>query len=193
MKIKKKISEELKVQGNEKFKLKEYQAAIQCYTDAIQLYPNSIYYHNRGIAYSKVDQHQDAINDYKKCISIDPKYIKAYDRLGLAYLQLNQVSDAIDTFNQGLQVDPTNQELQTHLSEATQQAEDDMGGVGGGGQNQGAGLGGVGGGGLPNLGNLGNMGNIQEMMQNPNFYGKPRPITSKSCCDEYDNAVNERS
>jgi small glutamine-rich tetratricopeptide repeat-containing protein alpha len=166
----KKKSEELKVQGNEKFKLKDFDGAIKCYSEAIQLYPNSIYYHNRGIAYSKVNQHQDAINDYKKCILLDPKYIKAYDRLGLAYLQLNQVSDAIDTFNKGLEVDPTNQELQTHLSEATQQAEDDMGGVGGGQQNVGGG-----GGGMPNLGNL-NLGNVQEMMQNPNFMENLGPL-----------------
>jgi len=171
---KKKGSEELKILGNEKFRSKDFQGAIQCYTDAIHLYPNSIYYHNRGLAHTKLNSHTEAINDYKKCIELDPKYIKAYNHLGQAYLQLNQVSDAIDTFNKGLEVDPTNQELQTHLLEASQKAEDDMGGVGGdGGQNQGNVGGGPGG--LPNMGNL-NFGNVQDMMQNPNFLENLGPL-----------------
>jgi small glutamine-rich tetratricopeptide repeat-containing protein alpha len=164
-------AEQLKTQGNDKFKKNDFNGAIQCYTDAINLYSNSIYYCNRGIAYSKLDKHDEAITDYSKCIELDPKYIKAYDRLGYTYLQQQKVNEAIETFNKGLEIDPTNQELQKHLVQAQEQAEDDMGGVGGGGaQNNPLG------GGLPNLPQGFNLGNVQEMMQNPNFMQNLGPM-----------------
>jgi tetratricopeptide (TPR) repeat protein len=166
-------AEGLKNQGNDKFRNKDYLGAIQSYSEAIKTFNNAIYYCNRGIAYSKIDKHNEAIEDYNKCIELDPKYIKAYDRLGCTYLHLNRAHEAIDTFNKGLVIDSTNAELQQHLNQAQQQAEDEMGGVGGG-QAQNPGLGG----GLPNLGNLGgmNMGNIQDVLQNPNFMENLGPL-----------------
>jgi len=113
-------------------------------------------------------KHDDAIADYTKCIELDPKYIKAYDRLGYTYLQQQKVNEAIDTFNKGLEIDPTNQDLQKHLNQATEQAEDDMGGVGGQNNNNA----GMPGGFPPNL----NMGNVQEMLQNPNFMQNLGPL-----------------
>jgi small glutamine-rich tetratricopeptide repeat-containing protein alpha len=62
---------------------KKYEEAIQCYTKAIELTPNNpIYYGNRAAAYSHLGQHQLAIDDCRRAISLDPKYVKAYSRLG---------------------------------------------------------------------------------------------------------------
>lgn len=43
---------------------------------------NAVYYCNRAAAHSKLNQHQNAIDDCKKAINIDPLYSKAYGRMG---------------------------------------------------------------------------------------------------------------
>jgi len=159
-------SEELKTKGNDLFKKGDYNGAIQSYTEAIELYSNSIYYCNRGIAYSKILKFNEAIDDYKKCIELDPKYVKAYDRLGYTYLQQNKINEAVEIFNKGLEIDPNNNDLKNHLQEAQLVLEDQMGGNVGGG-NPGVNI--------PGLGNM-NMGNIQEALNNPNLMENLGPM-----------------
>ena len=43
---------------------------------------NAVYFCNRAAAHSKLNQHQSAIDDCKKAITIDPLYSKAYGRMG---------------------------------------------------------------------------------------------------------------
>jgi small glutamine-rich tetratricopeptide repeat-containing protein alpha len=43
---------------------------------------NAVYFCNRAAAHSKLNQHQFAIDDCKKAITIDPLYSKAYGRMG---------------------------------------------------------------------------------------------------------------
>lgn len=75
-------AEKRKVEGNQKLQSKQYQEAIQCYTEAIELFPHAIYYSNRAAAYSLLGKHEQAIVDCKESIKLDPKYSKAYARLG---------------------------------------------------------------------------------------------------------------
>jgi len=167
----KKIAEDLKNKGNSEFKSGDFNAAIQSYTEAIELYQNAVYYCNRAIAYNKLNKQEEAIADYKKCIEIDPKYVKAYDRLGYTYLNLNNLHEAIEIFQKGLEVDPLNGDLQKHYQQAQQLIGDDMGGMGGG---VGVGVGAQGGGAPPpNLGGLPGMGNmnVNELLNNPNLMG----------------------
>lgn len=76
-------AEKLKAQGNAKMSSKEYDAAIDFYTQAIAKDgTNAVYYSNRAAAYSSKSDHQNAINDAEKALEVDPSFVRAYHRLG---------------------------------------------------------------------------------------------------------------
>jgi len=143
------------------FKNQDFENAIKYYTEAIEIYSNAIYYCNRGTSYGKIGQQNEALEDLMICIELDPKYVRAYDRLGCTYMRLNNYQEAVKVFQEGLKIDPNYQDIKTHLQEARQILEGDMGGMG---ENQ-----------MPNMPNveqlqnmLGNMGGpMQEILNNP--------------------------
>ena len=65
-------------QGDEYFKLGQYQQAIEEYDKAIKLNPNdAIGYKTRGNSYLALAQYQRAIEDYDKAIELDPNDAEA--------------------------------------------------------------------------------------------------------------------
>lgn len=82
-------AEKLKAQGNAKMSSKEYDAAVDFYTQAIvKDGTNAVYYSNRAAAYSSKSDHVNAVKDAEKALEVDPSFIRAYHRLGLAFLLL---------------------------------------------------------------------------------------------------------
>ena len=60
-------------QGNDKFRLGQYQGAIADYDQALRLNPDhAALYYNRGVARSRLGQHQDAITDYDQVLRLNP-------------------------------------------------------------------------------------------------------------------------
>jgi len=51
-------------------------------------------YNGRGLAYARLAQFQNAIDDYTKAIQIDHDYALAYVFRGQAYLNLGQTANA---------------------------------------------------------------------------------------------------
>lgn len=50
-----------------------------CFTRAIEIEPNKAdFYHNRGFAFRKKREFDNAIKDYENAIRIDPNHFKAY-------------------------------------------------------------------------------------------------------------------
>ncbi|KAJ4836831.1 Serine/threonine-protein phosphatase 5 [Turnera subulata] len=71
-------AEELKVLANEAFKANRFGQAIDLYTQAIELNDrNAVYWANRALAHTKLEEYGSAIQDASKAIEIDPKYSKA--------------------------------------------------------------------------------------------------------------------
>ncbi|KAJ7802792.1 putative stress-induced protein STI1 [Mycena olivaceomarginata] len=98
-------AEQKKQTGNQLMSSKQYDKAIEAYTQAITLDPtNAIYYSNRAAAHSSKGDHLSAVGDAEQAIKIDPKFVKAYHRLGLA-----------DAFERGLKLDPNNAGLKSGL------------------------------------------------------------------------------
>ena len=86
---------------------REYQEAIEHYTEAIQLDPNNaLAYNNRGNAYLSLGQYQRAIQDYDKAIQIDPNYAHAYNMRGGVYYRLGENQRAIQDYDKAIQIDP---------------------------------------------------------------------------------------
>jgi small glutamine-rich tetratricopeptide repeat-containing protein alpha len=100
---------ELKLLGNKAMAARDFEEAINKYTEALELLPNNVVYlSNRAAAYSSLRQHADAIKDAEAAIKADPTYSKAYSRLGLANYALNKPSEALDAYKKGLEVEGDN-------------------------------------------------------------------------------------
>lgn len=96
-------SERLKAQGNAAIQKKDYQSAINFYTQALEISPlNPIYLSNRAAAYSATQQHEYAKNDAELATATDPKYSKAWSRLGLARFALNDAKGSMEAYKAGI-------------------------------------------------------------------------------------------
>lgn len=75
-------ADSLKSEGNALMSQKQYQAAVDKYTEAIALDPNPVYYSNRAAAYGGMGKHERAVEDARAALDVDPGFTKAYSRLG---------------------------------------------------------------------------------------------------------------
>jgi small glutamine-rich tetratricopeptide repeat-containing protein alpha len=175
----KKKADELKGKGNAAMQKKDYDAAIDLYTQAINLDPlNPIYLSNRAAAYSGSQRHAEAKSDAEMATAADPAYTKAWSRLGLASFALGDAKAAMEAYKKGIDAEGNGgseamrkgYETAKRKVEAEDGAEavnevDARGGPGGGG-------------GMPDLASLagmfgggggggGGMPDISAMMQNP--------------------------
>jgi len=56
-----------------------------------------------GLVYDNMSDHDKAIEAYKKVISLNPDFIKAYQSLGLAYESKGQRDEAVKYFKKALE------------------------------------------------------------------------------------------
>lgn len=177
-------AESYKAQGNRCVAQQKFQDAIDLYTKAIEIVPtNAIYYSNRSAAYSSLREPENAAEDARKAIELDPAYAKAYSRLGLALYSLGDAAGSMAAYEQGLKAEGENpsdgmkrgyetakkrvqEELEGSVPSASSSATD----LSTGGQStETRETGGAGG--LPNLGNLfgngGGMPDLNSLMNNP--------------------------
>jgi tetratricopeptide (TPR) repeat protein len=106
-------AEEHKEAGNKAFSAKNYDEAIKCYTNAIKEdKTNHVFFSNRSASYAGKKQYNEAINDAKECIKLNPSFIKGYYRLASAQIEKNDLDAATSSIKQGLNIDPDNTQLQ---------------------------------------------------------------------------------
>ena len=79
-----------KARGNAAYGRKEWDAAIECYSNAIKIdNTNHVYFSNRSAAYlAKGGCDRDALKDAEQCISLAPMWAKGYMRKGDALARL---------------------------------------------------------------------------------------------------------
>lgn len=108
-KRKEKVSAEMKQKGNEHFKNKGYEAAIECYTTGMQAAPsNPVFPANRAMAYLSLKKYSEAETDCTLTLSLDPSYTKAYLRRGTARVALGKTTSARKDFMDALKLEPNN-------------------------------------------------------------------------------------
>jgi|GEM_PF-746832 len=67
----------LYIRGNRHLKSKGFQAAVRCYSLAMELYPgNARFFYNRAIAYENLGQPGSAVKDYEQALSSDAALIR---------------------------------------------------------------------------------------------------------------------
>eukprot|EP00593_Proboscia_inermis_P005843 CAMPEP_0171299686 /NCGR_PEP_ID=MMETSP0816-20121228/8550_1 /TAXON_ID=420281 /ORGANISM="Proboscia inermis, Strain CCAP1064/1" /LENGTH=269 /DNA_ID=CAMNT_0011775695 /DNA_START=18 /DNA_END=827 /DNA_ORIENTATION=+ len=112
----KSLAEQKKELGNKAFASKNYEEAIALYTEAIKCEPNNhVYFSNRAASYGSISKWDSSASDAKKCIELDPTFVKGYYRLATAQIELNDLDGAHSTIKQGLNVDPSNNQLSKQL------------------------------------------------------------------------------
>lgn len=99
-------------EGNNFFKAKSYQQAIDKYTEAIALDPSDVtFYSNRSACYAALNMWAEAAEDGRQCIITDRSFVKGYFRNALALQNLNNLDGALDAVKRGLGIDSQNADL----------------------------------------------------------------------------------
>ena len=86
---------------------KEYDKAIEHYTEALNLNPQLVTaYNNRGLNYQEKGYFDYAIKDYNRAIALNPDHITAYLNRGNIYDIKGDYDQAINNFNKVIELNP---------------------------------------------------------------------------------------
>ena len=95
-------AEKAKAQGNEAFKAKKFDAAIEAYTQAINLDGGqAAFYGNRSAAHLGRGTYAEALADAEQCVRLDPAYLKGYHRVYTAAAKLESWARACAAIEAG--------------------------------------------------------------------------------------------
>ncbi|PKI37846.1 hypothetical protein CRG98_041796 [Punica granatum] len=107
-------SELLKEKGNAAYKGRQWNKAVNYYSEAIKLNEtNATYYCNRAAAYLELGCFRQAEEDCSRAISLDKKNVKAYLRRGAARESLLCYKEALQDFKHALVLEPQNKYAST--------------------------------------------------------------------------------
>lgn len=95
-------------QGEQKLKEKDYNGAVELYSQAIDINPKYAQaYGKRGqVKEEFLKQHNGALVDFDKAIELNPRYSIAYHDRGLCKINLRKYEAAIEDFNQAIKLNP---------------------------------------------------------------------------------------
>lgn len=126
-------AEKYKIKGNSLMAIREYVAAQEAYSKAIQLNPSGsqahVYYSNRAAAYCYLERYADAEQDSMLSLQLQPTYGKAHARLGLSRFFLKDYAGAIVAYEKSLEYDPDNAASKSYLAKAQAKLEAGVKGV----------------------------------------------------------------
>lgn len=86
---------QLKEDGNQEFKNKNFKKAIEFYSAALELKQDPIYYSNRSACYAALDDHENVIKDTTEAINLKPDYTKCILRRATSFEVLEKYEDAM--------------------------------------------------------------------------------------------------
>ena len=93
--------------GNDNAERADYQAAIEDFSQAIELNPSDpSAWRNRGNAKAKLSQHWNALQDYNKAIELNPNDPDTWSKRGNAKAKLSQHEEAIKDYNKAIELNP---------------------------------------------------------------------------------------
>jgi tetratricopeptide (TPR) repeat protein len=106
------------------FRCGGFKTAIDEYTKAIGVDPEMVVlYSNRSAAHLRNWESSKALKDARKCIDLDPKYVKGHSRLAAALHALKRHEQAEDSYRQVLNLDPGNKAAAKGAEECKRELE----------------------------------------------------------------------
>lgn len=117
MDIAKERAEQERLKGNEHMIKKEFSAALDSFTLALDLCKEASSYSNRAQAYFKLDQFDKCVDDASEALKLDPNFIIAYHRRAYALVKLKKYEAAISDFEHILSVQQ-NSEITKQIQQA---------------------------------------------------------------------------
>ncbi|CAF2370655.1 unnamed protein product [Brassica napus] len=110
---------EAKARGQDAFHRKDYQMAIDAYTQAIDFDPTDhTLLSNRSICWLRLGQAEHALSDAKACRELKPDWPKGCFREGAALRLLQRFDEAANAFYEGVLLSPESKELIDAFREA---------------------------------------------------------------------------
>jgi stress-induced-phosphoprotein 1 len=102
--------------GNEQFKQKNFDKAIEFYTKAIEENPSDhTVYGNRSASYHNLKKFELALADGEKCVQMKSDWSKGYQRKAMALHGLGRLDESIEAYETGLKLEPNNAQMQSGL------------------------------------------------------------------------------
>lgn len=123
-------ADELKALGNKAIADKNFDEAIDKFTQAIAIQPeNHILYSNRSAAYASKKDWTNALSDADKTTEIKPDWAKGWGRKGAALHGKGDLVGANDAYEAGLKHDANNAQLKSGLASVTKAMEYEASGM----------------------------------------------------------------
>ncbi|WP_218082224.1 tetratricopeptide repeat protein [Anthocerotibacter panamensis] len=93
-------------QGTDRFDRKDYQGAIEAYTQALSLNPNNaLAYYNRGSARAiSLQDYTGAIADYTRALRLNPSMAEAHYNMASAHLALGDRQAALQNLKRAAEI-----------------------------------------------------------------------------------------
>lgn len=102
--------------GNNAFKLGQYQEALDDYNKAIALDSTfALAYYGKGLALKKLRKYEDATDAYRAAVRHNKMFSEAYIALGKIYSERGMVDNAVKTYEQAIQNDPSSEKAYYEL------------------------------------------------------------------------------
>ena len=113
----------MKEEGNSEYKAGRWQAAIDKYSEALEIDPanrgiNSKLLQNRALCRTKLKQYDEAIADCEKAVALDPSYTKARKTKANALGAAERWEDAVREWKDIAEADPEDRSIQKELRRA---------------------------------------------------------------------------
>ncbi|KAI5298280.1 ubiquitin-protein transferase activating protein, partial [Ascosphaera pollenicola] len=125
------MADALKAEGNKAFAAKDFQTAVEKFTEAIALDPtNHVLYSNRSGAYASLRDFQKALEDAEKVTEIKADWPKGWGRKGAALHGLGDLLGANDAYEEALKLDPSNAQAKSGLDAVKRAMESESEGAG---------------------------------------------------------------
>jgi import receptor subunit TOM70 len=95
----------LKAAGNKAYGSKDYNRAIELYSQALLCKADPVFYSNRAACWNAMSNWERVIEDTTAAVNLDPEYVRALNRRAHAYEQTNKYSEALLDFTASCIID----------------------------------------------------------------------------------------
>ena len=94
--------EEYQALGREYYKLKQYEKAIETFTNGIEAYPTASLYDYRAATYEKLENFNAAVKDGREMIRLNKKDGKGYLRTASVLEKMKKPETALGIYKYGM-------------------------------------------------------------------------------------------